>query len=122
MYDQYRSALAQRGLFDYDDMILNVLDACKHQPDLRANLQEQYQFIMVDEFQDTNLAQLQLLFNLTGDEPEPNIMAVGDDDQAIFSFQGANVGNIQRFRQNYHNPAVIVLTDNYRSAEQILRL
>ena len=120
VYDQYRNALAQRGLFDYDDMILNVLDACKHQPDLRANLQEQYQFIMVDEFQDTNLAQLQLLFNLTGDEPEPNIMAVGDDDQAIFSFQGANVGNIQRFRQHYHDPAVIVLTDNYRSAEQIL--
>ena len=80
----------------------------------------QYQFIMVDEFQDTNLAQLRLLFDLTGDEDNPNIMAVGDDDQAIFSFQGADVGNIQRFRQHYHDPKIIVLTDNYRSAADIL--
>ena len=75
---------------------------------------------MVDEFQDTNLAQLRLLFDLTGDEDNPNIMAVGDDDQAIFSFQGADVGNIQRFRQHYHDPRIIVLTDNYRSAAGIL--
>lgn len=120
VYESYVAELERRRLFDYDDMILSVLQACERHHDLRANLQEQYQFIMVDEFQDTNLAQLRLLFNLTGNEPAPNIMAVGDDDQAIFSFQGANVGNIQRFRQHYHDPRVIVLTDNYRSAEQIL--
>ena len=120
VYESYVAELEKRRLFDYDDMILSVLQACEQHSDLRANLQEQYQFIMVDEFQDTNLAQLRLLFNLTGDEPAPNIMAVGDDDQAIFSFQGANVGNIQRFRQHYHDPRVIVLTDNYRSAAQIL--
>jgi DNA helicase II / ATP-dependent DNA helicase PcrA len=120
VYEAYGNVLAERSLFDYDDMILSVIQACEAHPELRANLQEQYQFIMVDEFQDTNLAQLRLLFDLTGDEDNPNIMAVGDDDQAIFSFQGADVGNIQRFRQHYHDPKIIVLTDNYRSAAGIL--
>lgn len=120
VYEAYGNVLAERSLFDYDDMILSVIQACETHPELRANLQEQFQFIMVDEFQDTNLAQLRLLFDLTGDEDNPNIMAVGDDDQAIFSFQGADVGNIQRFRQHYHDPKIIVLTDNYRSAADIL--
>ena len=120
VYEAYGNVLAERSLFDYDDMILSVIQACEAHPELRANLQEQFQFIMVDEFQDTNLAQLRLLFDLTGDEDNPNIMAVGDDDQAIFSFQGADVGNIQRFRQHYHDPKIIVLTDNYRSAANIL--
>ncbi len=120
VYEAYGNVLAERSLFDYDDMILSVIQACESHPELRANLQEQFQFIMVDEFQDTNLAQLRLLFDLTGDEDNPNIMAVGDDDQAIFSFQGADVGNIQRFRQHYHDPKIIVLTDNYRSATDIL--
>ena len=121
VYEKYIEILDNRSLFDYDDMILSVIQACENHPELRANLQEQFQFIMVDEFQDTNLAQLRLLFNLTSDNDDnPNIMAVGDDDQAIFSFQGADVGNIQRFRQHYHNPKIIVLTDNYRSAENIL--
>ena len=120
VYEAYGDVLAERSLFDYDDMILSVIQACESRPELRANLQEQFQFIMVDEFQDTNLAQLRLLFDLTGDEDNPNIMAVGDDDQAIFSFQGADVGNIQRFRQQYHDPKIIVLTDNYRSAADIL--
>ena len=120
VYEAYGNVLAERSLFDYDDMILSVIQACESHPKLRANLQEQYQFIMVDEFQDTNLAQLRLLFDLTGDEDNPNIMAVGDDDQAIFSFQGADVGNIQRLCQHYHDPKIIVLTDNYRSAADIL--
>lgn len=120
VYEVYGNVLAERSLFDYDDMILSAIQACEAHPELRANLQEQFQFIMVDEFQDTNLAQLRLLFDLTGDEDDPNIMAVGDDDQAIFSFQGADVGNIQRFRQHYHDPKIIVLTDNYRSAADIL--
>lgn len=120
VYEAYGNVLVERSLFDYDDMILSVIQACESHPELRANLQEQFQFIMVDEFQDTNLAQLRLLFDLTGDEDNPNIMAVGDDDQAIFSFQGADVGNIQRFRQHYHDPKIIVLTDNYRSAADIL--
>ena len=122
IYDQYLAEMRQAELFDYDDMILNVVQAIEQYPDLRFNLQERYQYIMVDEFQDTNLAQLRILFNLT-DTPHgdaPNIMAVGDDDQAIYSFQGADVGNIHRFRKRYPNHASVVLTDNYRSSQTIL--
>lgn len=119
LYEIYRTKLDQAKLFDYDDMILSVIQAIEKHPDLKANLTEQFQFIMVDEFQDTNLAQLRLLFSLT-DYEKPNVMAVGDDDQAIFSFQGADVGNIQRFRKQYHDPEIIVLTDNYRSDSSIL--
>ncbi len=122
IYDRYLAEMRQAELFDYDDMILNVVQAIEQYPDLRFNLQERYQYIMVDEFQDTNLAQLRILFNLT-DTPHgdaPNIMAVGDDDQAIYSFQGADVGNIHRFRKRYPDHASVVLTDNYRSSQTIL--
>lgn len=122
IYDQYLAEMRQAELFDYDDMILNVVQAIEQYPDLRFNLQERYQYIMVDEFQDTNLAQLRILFNLT-DTPHgdaPNIMAVGDDDQAIYSFQGADVGSIHRFRKRYPDHASVVLTDNYRSSQTIL--
>ena len=122
IYDRYLAEMRQAELFDYDDMILNVVQAIEQYPDLRFNLQERYQYIMVDEFQDTNLAQLRILFNLT-DAPHgdaPNIMAVGDDDQVIYSFQGADVGNIHRFRKRYPNHASVVLTDNYRSSQTIL--
>lgn len=119
LYADYEQSMNEKSLYDYDDMILNVIHAIEHHPDLRANLQERFQFIMVDEFQDTNLAQLRLLFSLT-DGDNPNVMAVGDDDQAIFSFQGADIGNIQRFREYYNDPRIIILTDNYRSTKNIL--
>lgn len=120
VYEKYQQALEVKQLFDYDDMILSVLQSVEDHPALAANLKEHYQFIMVDEFQDTNLAQLRLLFNLTESVDQPNIMAVGDDDQAIFSFQGADIGNIHRFREYYADPNIIVLTDNYRSTDKIL--
>ena len=120
IYYQYLMRMDEAGLYDYDDMILGVIHAMETQPDLAANLREQFQYVMLDEFQDTNLAQLRLLFDLTTGQERPNVMAVGDDDQAIYSFQGADVGNIQRFRTEYHDPEIIVLTDNYRSAAPIL--
>lgn len=122
IYFVYLSRMEQAGLYDYNDMILNVVHAMELRPDLKATLQEKYQYIMVDEFQDTNLAQLRILFNLTenplGDAP--NVMAVGDDDQAIYSFQGADVNNIHRFRDQYPSHKSIVLVHNYRSAGEIL--
>lgn len=123
VYFSYISRMEQASLYDYNDMILNVVHAMELHADLKANLQEKYQYILVDEFQDTNLAQLRILFNLT-DSPlgdEPNVMAVGDDDQAIYSFQGADVNNINRFREQYPSYRSIVLTHNYRSAEPILK-
>lgn len=122
IYLSYLSHMEKAGLFDYNDMVLNVVQAMEKYPDLKANLQEKYQYILVDEFQDTNLAQLRILFNLT-DNPmgdSPNIMAVGDDDQAIYSFQGADVNNVNRFREQYPEYKSIVLTNNYRSTDAVL--
>ena len=123
IYFAYLSRLEQAGLYDYDDMILNVIHGMETQPDLKYNLQEKYHYVLVDEFQDTNLAQLRILFDLmegVSEDDAPNIMAVGDDDQAIYSFQGADVNNIHRFRDQFPATEFIVLTDNYRSSHEIL--
>lgn len=119
VYFAYLAKMNEEALFDYDDMVLNVIHALETRPDLRANIQEKFQYIMVDEFQDTNLAQLRLLFDITSGE-KPNVMAVGDDDQAIYSFQGADVNNIHKLREQYNDMPIIVLTDNYRSVHQVL--
>lgn len=122
IYFSYLTRMEQAGLYDYNDMVLNVVHSMELHADLKANLQEKYHYIMVDEFQDTNLAQLRILFNLT-DNPVgdiPNVMAVGDDDQAIYSFQGADVNNIHRFRERYPAYKSVVLIDNYRSTATIL--
>jgi DNA helicase II / ATP-dependent DNA helicase PcrA len=124
IYFKYLTAMQERALFDFDDMILRVLHALEYFPELRFNLQEQYQYLLVDEFQDTNLGQLRLLQNLADSESSngrPNVMVVGDDDQAIYAFQGAELGNILQFRELYREPSVITLTDNYRSTDIILQ-
>lgn len=122
IYYQYLARMQEAELYDFDDMILRVVHAMEVFPELRYNLQEKHQYIMVDEFQDTNMAQMRILLNLTetptGDQP--NIMVVGDDDQAIYSFQGAEVGNIISFRDVYKDTKLVTLTDNYRSAPVIL--
>jgi DNA helicase-2/ATP-dependent DNA helicase PcrA len=123
LYDSYLARMQEAELFDFDDMILEVVHAIETQPDLKYNLQERYQYIMVDEFQDTNLAQSRILHNLTDNEvnnDRPNILVVGDDDQAIYAFQGADVSNILNFRSTYENAKLIVLTENYRSTAPIL--
>jgi DNA helicase-2/ATP-dependent DNA helicase PcrA len=124
IYQKYLEGMQERELYDFDDMILRVVHGLEVFPDLRYNLQEQYQYILADEFQDTNGAQLRLLQNLTNaetNEGRPNILVVGDDDQAIYSFQGAEIGNILQFRDLYRDPVVVTLTDNYRSTDVILK-
>jgi DNA helicase-2/ATP-dependent DNA helicase PcrA len=123
IYYQYLSRMQESELYDFDDMILRVVHAMEVFPALQYNLQEKHQYIMVDEFQDTNMAQMRILFNLTdnpANEGSPNILVVGDDDQAIYSFQGADISNIINFRHTYANVKTITLTDNYRSAAPIL--
>jgi DNA helicase-2/ATP-dependent DNA helicase PcrA len=123
VYEQYLSHMQQAELYDFDDMILRVVHAMEVYDDLRFNLQERYQYIMVDEFQDTNMAQMRILHNLTNNDIQgdtPNIMVVGDDDQAIYSFQGADISNILNFRSNYPKSKIITLTNNYRSTSNIL--
>ncbi len=125
IYDQYRQSMHQQGYFDFDDMLLDVLQALTEHPDLRFAIQEQYQYVLVDEFQDTNDAQLRLVGYITDApvyEGRPNILAVGDDDQAIYKFQGAKISNIHQFNQHYTGVNQIVLTKNYRSGADILAI
>lgn len=124
IYYDYIAKMEQAGLYDFDDMILQVVHALSVNDDLRFNLQEKYLYIMVDEFQDTNLAQMRIVRSLTDNpvnEGRPNILVVGDDDQAIYSFQGALVSNILDFEQEFPSLKRIVLTDNYRSTADILK-
>ncbi|OYW84937.1 hypothetical protein B7Z17_03200, partial [Candidatus Saccharibacteria bacterium 32-49-10] len=117
--------MQERELFDYDDMILRVVHAMELFDELRYNLQETYQYVLVDEFQDTNDAQMRLIWNLTNNpvsEGRPNIMVVGDDDQAIYRFQGADLSNILDFETRYDDVKVVTLRDNYRSGNSILSL
>lgn len=124
VYFQYLSRMQEAELFDYDDMILRVVHALEVFDELRFNLQEKYQYIMVDEFQDTNLAQMRVLASLTNNPAHgdtPNILVVGDDDQAIYSFQGADVSNILSFRELYPGAVLIPLVDNIAPEQQFLR-
>lgn len=123
VYGKYIKKMEEAALYDYDDMIMQVVHAIETRPELRYDLQEKYHYIMIDEFQDTNMAQMRILDNLTNNpvvEDSPNILVVGDDDQAIYSFQGADVGNILHFQRRYRNVSLIPLVDNYRSAPVIL--
>lgn len=123
IYESYRKLLQEQQLFDFDDMVSLVAHTLEKTDDLRFNLQEQYQYIMVDEFQDTNGAQSRLLAALTDNpvnEGRPNILAVGDDDQAIYSFQGAELSNILDFAARFRDTKIITLADNYRSTAAIL--
>lgn len=123
LYDAYLVRMQEEELYDFDDMILQLVHTMETQPDLKYNLQEKYQYILVDEFQDTNLAQARILHNLTDNpvnEDKPNILVVGDDDQAIYAFQGADVSNILNFRHDYPATKLVVLTENYRSRPKIL--
>lgn len=123
LYYEYLLAMQERELYDYDDMILRVVHAMEVFDELRYELQEQYQYIMVDEFQDTNEAQMRLVWNLTNNpssEGRPNIMVVGDDDQAIYRFQGADISNVLDFVNTYRDVRIVTLTDNYRSTSDIL--
>lgn len=123
VYGLYLQVMSQALLIDFDDMIMQVVHAIEVHDDLRYDLQEKYQYIMVDEFQDTNLAQMRILSNLINNpvlEGKPNILVVGDDDQAIYGFQGADVGNILYFRDTQPETKLITLTDNYRSVQPVL--
>lgn len=118
-FDLYQAEMAERKRFDYDDMLLWVLNAFKKNPNLLLDYQERYQYMLVDEYQDTNGTQNEILMLLCSYWDEPNVFVVGDDDQAIYRFQGANVGNILHFQKQY-NPVEIILTENYRSTQPIL--
>ena len=124
VYSTYEQQLQARRLYDYDDMIIRAIKGLEANPALRYTLQEQYLYILLDEFQDTNGAQLRLVELLTDSpvhENRPNVLAVGDDDQAIYAFQGAEYSHMLAFQQRYRDVLVVPLTENYRSSPEILK-
>lgn len=124
-YRCYQQLLRERGLRDFDDLIVDLIEALRAEPDFRAELQEEYQYVLVDEFQDTNGAQAELVA-LLADAPvaegNPNLMVVGDDDQAIYRFQGAGLQHLLGFAERYPQAEVVTMTTNYRSHQAILDL
>jgi len=125
IYKSYQQALSENKLYDYDDMILRAIEALENNPELKYSLAERYNYIMLDEFQDTNPAQFRLVQLLTDhpvNEGRPNILAVGDDDQAIYAFQGAEHANMAAFAKHYRDVRIISLKENYRAHQAILEV
>ncbi len=123
LYDDYENELKRRQIYDYDDMILFALEKLKNNPEFLSQVQENFQYILADEYQDTNAAQASII-NLIADNPvnegRPNVMVVGDDDQAIYGFQGALGDVLIDFRERWRAVKVVILKENYRSTEHIL--
>ncbi len=120
-YKNYALKMGEKGWYDYDDMIIWVLKAFRENEEILRKYQERYQYILVDEFQDTSGSQNELLKFLLNYWETPNVFVVGDDDQSIFKFQGANMKNILDFANDYVATLhTVVLKHNYRSNQQIL--
>ena len=120
LYKEYQERLKNANAMDFDDLIGNTIRLLKEHPDIQAELQKKIQYIMVDEYQDTNASQHELLSLLIS--PEHNICVVGDDDQSIYSFRGADVDNILNFPQEFDGTHIIKMEQNYRSDGNILNL
>ncbi|MFD2148336.1 ATP-dependent helicase [Mucilaginibacter antarcticus] len=120
-YKNYDAKMKARGRYDYDDMIIWVLKAFRESEEILRRYQERYHYILVDEFQDTSGSQNELLKFLLNYWETPNVFVVGDDDQSIFKFQGANMRNILDFNTDYIDTiSTIILRNNYRSNQHIL--
>ncbi|MDE1191146.1 MAG: ATP-dependent DNA helicase [Arachidicoccus sp.] len=123
LFDKYQSLMQRRNRYDFDDMINWVLNAFNENPVLLARYQEQFQYILVDEYQDTSGTQNALVQILINYWDKPNVFVVGDDDQSIYRFQGANVENMIDFSDKLRNDLkTIILTKNYRSVQPVLDL
>jgi len=123
VYRRYQEMLREQNALDFDDLLLETACLMRDQPAVCARYRERYPFLLVDEFQDTNTAQYDLLKSLAaaGDPDAPhNLFAVGDEDQSIYRWRGADYRNVMRFRKDFPGARVILLEQNYRSTETIL--
>ncbi len=122
-FDKYQALMRQKNRYDFDDMINWVIRVFEENPNILADYQERFQYILVDEYQDTSGTQNRLVELLISYWDQPNVFVVGDDDQSIYRFQGANIENMLGFADSYTNELkTIVLTNNYRSTQPILDL
>ncbi len=120
-FENYQGLMRKRNRYDFDDMINWVIKAFEENKNILANYQEKFQYILVDEYQDTSGTQNKLVQLLINYWDKPNVFVVGDDDQSIYRFQGANVENMVEFANNYAaHLMTVVLTNNYRSTQPIL--
>ena len=119
-FENYQHLMRKNNRYDFDDMINWVIKVFEENKNLLANYQEKFQYILVDEFQDTSGTQNRLVQLLISYWDEPNIFVVGDDDQSIYRFQGANVENMETFMNDYKSLLIVVLENNYRSTQPIL--
>lgn len=119
VYRHYEELLARSNAVDFDDLLLRAVQLLRENSDIRAEYQSRYRYLMVDEFQDTNIAQYQLTKLLAG--PEQNLCAVGDPDQSIYSWRNADLRNLMSFQQDYPDCRTIALEQNYRSTQTILQ-
>ncbi len=123
VYEEYQKALKKNKLYDFSDMVLSVVQEAEKNKDYLSLLQEKYQYILLDEHQDTNDAQnkmVELIASAEVNENRPNVFTVGDEKQAIYRFQGASVENFQKFSDLYDGVEIIRLKQNYRSSQNIL--
>lgn len=118
--DTYQKRLIEQNLLDFDDLICVSLKILKEFLDVRLRYQEKFRYILVDEFQDTNTTQYELIKLLANSDE--NVFVVGDEDQSIYSFRGARVENVLKFRQEFKDCKLILLEENYRSTNNILNI
>src|SRR6185437_5592965 len=119
VYQLYQRRLFTSNAVDFDDLLMLTVDVLERFPDVREKWQKAFRYILVDEYQDTNHAQYRLLQLLA--EQHMNLMAVGDPDQSIYAFRGADIRNIMEFERDFPGTRVIALEQNYRSTNRILR-
>ena len=118
VYREYQQVLKKNNALDFDDLIFKCVELLKNDDQVLDYYQERFRYIMVDEYQDTNTAQFHLIQLLA--KKYKNLCVVGDDDQSIYKFRGANIHNILNFEQYFPDAAVIKLEENYRSTQNIL--
>ena len=118
IYERYQAKLTRNNALDFDDLLMKAVQLLGRDAEVRARYQRRYPFILVDEWQDTNMAQYELVKLLAGERA--NLFVVGDEDQSIYRFRGADYRNVARFREDYPQARVILLERNYRSTQTIL--
>ncbi len=118
VYESYRKELLKNNALDFDDLLLEAVRLLKGFEEVRGRYQRHYRYLLVDEYQDTNRPQYELMKLLAG--PEKNVCAVGDEDQSIYSWRGADIRNILEFEQDFPNARIVRLEQNYRSTQVIL--
>jgi DNA helicase II / ATP-dependent DNA helicase PcrA len=120
VYPAYQKKLLNSGAVDFDDLLLHVANLLRENPEIRRQLDQRYRYILVDEYQDTNLAQYTIVRAMSVDHP--NLAVTGDPDQSIYGWRGANLNNILDFEHDYPNVKIVRLEQNYRSTKRILRV